>query len=230
MKLHAVLHARSVEGTIENAKIAMNEGMDGVFLINQGMVASQVLEAVPRVREAFVVWGCESGTIGVNLLGYTPFQVLRVTGQETRVDAIWTDHVSGDARLFAEERVARRWAGQWFGGVCFKYGPDEDASPEEIRKICRRPELAGVDVITTSGPGTGHAAPIAKVRAFRGALNARPLALASGVTADNVGVYMSEGVNHVLVGTGIESRFGFLDPARVAALVHAVRAHALKPL
>ena len=51
------------------------------------------------------------------------------------------------------------------------------------------------------------------------------LALASGVTADNVGAYLPY-VDAYLVGTGIERALGVLDPLAVRALADAIHAWA----
>jgi len=50
---------------------------------------------------------------------------------------------------------------------------------------------------------------------------ANGIALASGVTAENVGDYLPY-VDAFLVGTGIEARLGVLDPARLRDLLDAV--------
>jgi phosphoribosylanthranilate isomerase len=76
-------------------------------------------------------------------------------------------------------------------------------------------------VICTSGPGTGVPADIAKVRALRAGTTA-PIALASGITPENVRDYLPY-VDAYLVGTGIETRFGVLDPRKIDALLHAMR-------
>jgi phosphoribosylanthranilate isomerase len=47
------------------------------------------------------------------------------------------------------------------------------------------------------------------------------MALASGVTPENVREYMPY-VQAFLVGTGIESRIGVLEPRKIAALVRAM--------
>ena len=83
----------------------------------------------------------------------------------------------------------------------------------------------------TSGPGTGHAAPVEKVRAIRQCLNSEAprrdaapiLGLASGVTVDNAADYLAW-VDVWLVASGIERAFGVLDPERaerLAAIIHS---------
>jgi phosphoribosylanthranilate isomerase len=56
---------------------------------------------------------------------------------------------------------------------------------------------------------------------MRTGLGDAALALASGVTAENVGTYVPY-VQAFLVGTGIEASFGVIDAARVTALLRAM--------
>jgi predicted TIM-barrel enzyme len=92
----------------------------------------------------------------------------------------------------------------------------------DLAKAARR-AAPWIDVVTTSGPGTGKAAAPAKVRAMKEALGEHPLALASGVTPENVTDYLPW-VDGFLVATGISYTFEDLDPARVRDLVRIVRA------
>jgi predicted TIM-barrel enzyme len=79
-----------------------------------------------------------------------------------------------------------------------------------------------MDVVCTSGPGTGMAADVDRIRALRAGLAGdAALALASGVTVDNVHAYLPH-VDAFLVGTGIEERFGIFDANKVAALQQAI--------
>ena len=80
-----------------------------------------------------------------------------------------------------------------------------------------------MDVLCTSGPGTGHAADVQKVRDLRVGLGDRhAMALASGITPENVQIYVPY-VQAFLVGTGIERQLGVLDPAKIEALLRAMQ-------
>jgi predicted TIM-barrel enzyme len=82
-----------------------------------------------------------------------------------------------------------------------------------------------MDVNCTSGPGTGQQADPEKVATMRAAVgHGAAIALASGVTADNVHHYLPY-VNAYLVGTGIEHAFGVLDPGKTAALQAAIASY-----
>lgn len=142
---------------------------------------------------------------------------------EGRLDGLWSDHagideyakVQREAGLFVEVREQLGWQGLYFGGVAFKGQP-----PVADEDMCSVATLAEVlmDVVCTSGPGTGLAAPVAKVKAMRGCLSPDGcLALASRVTEQNVGDYLPF-VDAFLVGTGIERSLGVLDASKVARL------------
>jgi predicted TIM-barrel enzyme len=79
-----------------------------------------------------------------------------------------------------------------------------------------------MDVVTTSGPGTGHAAEVEKIRRMKQALADAPLAIASGIAPENVGHYLPY-ADAFLVATGISRSFTELDATRVRLLVECVR-------
>lgn len=82
-----------------------------------------------------------------------------------------------------------------------------------------------VDVVCTSGPGTGMEASPQKLAGMRGGIGpSAALALASGVTADNVVRYLLH-VDAFLVGTGLEASFGVLDPGKLQRLQAEIAAY-----
>jgi predicted TIM-barrel enzyme len=82
-----------------------------------------------------------------------------------------------------------------------------------------------MDVVTTSGPGTGIAAARAKIVAMKEAVGGFPLAIASGITPDNVADYLDV-ADCFLVATGISRSFTELDPEKTRTLIERVDAHA----
>jgi predicted TIM-barrel enzyme len=82
----------------------------------------------------------------------------------------------------------------------------------------------GVHVVTTSGPATGSPALVSKVQVMRAALGDHALALASGITPENVRIYLPY-VDAYLVASGIERSFGEFDPARLRALAELIHGH-----
>lgn len=222
-----VVHPLGRREALESVQVAAAAGCKGVFLINQGLTDDEVLALVLEARQRHpTLW------VGLNLLGLSPPEALAraLDACEGRLDGLWGDDAGVDegatsqprAQAFVEARRARGWGGLYFGGVAFKYQREVPASRLGGAVRAAAPF---VDVICTSGPGTGMAAQVDKVRAMREA--AAPgvlIALASGVTDANVSDYLPF-VDAFLVGTGIEAKFGVLDPAKVAALQAIVAAY-----
>ena len=218
-----VIHPISERAARENARLAHEAGCPGVFLINQGTDEAGVFSLVREIRRDFPsLW------VGVNILGELPADVLArgLAACDGRLDGIWSDNAGVGAApkaplaaAFWSARIAARWHGLYFGGTAFKYQPEVAAA--DLPAVARR---AGryMDAICTSGPGTGVAAGIDKVERLREGLgDAKALALASGVTSDNVATYLPY-VDAFLVGTGIEREFGVFDPNRLATLQRAI--------
>jgi predicted TIM-barrel enzyme len=211
-----VVHPASHAEALESIRVAHAAGIKGIFLIDQGMSATEVLRLIMEVRAMYpALW------VGVNLLSRQPAQGLAAAldGCEGRIDGIWSDNAEEDATEFVETRRARGWNGLYFGGTAFKYQrPVADADLGAVAANA----ATYMDVVCTSGAGTGIAADVRKVKMMREGLGPdHALALASGVTHENVKDYLPY-VDAYLVGTGIEERFGVLDPRKVEALLRAI--------
>ena len=101
--------------------------------------------------------------------------------------------------------------------MAFKYQRD-------VEDIEQAAEIAAgyMDVVTTSGKGTGYAAAPEKIKRMKKALGNHPLAIASGITPENVTDYLNHS-DCYLVATGISSRIDELDPQRTGLLVDIIR-------
>jgi uncharacterized protein len=215
-----VIHVESPEQALQNARLAHQEGCDGVFLINHGFSNHDLLDVYRHVSREIPDWW-----IGLNCLDLSPNQVFARIPQE--VSGIWVDNAQIDelseAQPEAEKILARRnesgWAGLYFGGVAFKY-------QREVEDLEKAVLLATgyMDVITTSGKGTGRAAELEKIRRMKEALGDFPLAIASGITPENVHSYLDK-ADCFLVATGISRSWTELDPPLVAELVKNVRSY-----
>lgn len=215
-----VIHVESETQALHNALIARESGCDGVFLINHGMQPEQLLDIFAAVCAIHADWW-----IGVNCLGLLPDDVFRAAPPE--VAGIWVDNAGIDERVreqpFAEEMASARresgWHGLYFGGVAFK-GQRQVEQLDAAARIASR----YMDVVTTSGPGTGQVAPRDKIATMKQAIGEFPLAIASGITPENVGDYLDV-ADCFLVATGISDSFSQLNPARVQSLVDRVRSY-----
>ncbi len=219
---HAVLpvvHVDSLEQAQRNARIAREARADGAFLINHGMADQALLDIHAAVADAQVGWW-----VGVNCLGMSPGQVFATVSG--KVSGVWVDNAGIEeaqeqqphAERVLDVRDARVPGCLYFGGVAFKY----QRHVEDLEAACRV-AARYMDVVTTSGPGTGHAAEVEKIRRMKRALGGTPLGIASGITPENVDDYLQH-ADCFLVATGISRSFTELDPGRVLALVQRVAA------
>ncbi len=206
-----VIHVESSEQAVRNARIAQDEGADGVFLINHDSGHEALLNAYAQVvRDLRWLW------VGLNCLdlGRMAIRVLPKTAA-----GLWADNAGiveadvGQAARFNEMRRDFGWLdGLYFGGVAFKY-----QEPVKDVAAAARAAMPFVDVITTSGDGTGYAADLGKIRKMKDAIGHHPLAIASGITPENVLEYAPH-ADCFLVATGISHSHTELDPLRVRAL------------
>lgn len=184
------------------ADVAMEHGADGVFLINQGgMHAHEVAVLAGKLRE-------DVAFVGLNRLGDTLMAAATVT--RSKLDAVWSDYCDLPCDL-----RGRPWL--FFGGVAFKYQPEVS----DVGLAAFGAVRDGVDVVTTSGPATGSPPTVEKLAAMRAAIGDHALAVASGITPENVEPFLAH-VDAFLVASGVEQSFGVFDPARVRALAQAV--------
>lgn len=209
----AVVHAEETEQVVRNVAIAHDNGADGVFLINHSIDVLELIDCYTLAREKF-----SSLWMGINPLGLSiDFAVAMMPEPQT---GLWRDNAgitetgpSYAAKMYAESRSANdRWNGIYFGGVAFKYQPPV-ADPAVAARIARQ----FVDVIVTSGDGTGIAADVGKICAMKAACGDYPLAIASGITPENVELYMPY-ADCFLVATGVSDSHTELNAGRVKKL------------
>ena len=62
-----------------------------------------------------------------------------------------------------------------------------------------------IDVITTSGPGTGKPPSLEKIQLMRSYIGKTPLAIASGITPENKSMF-NDLVDYLLVASSITSK------------------------
>lgn len=214
-----VIHVLDMEQMLKNLKIAKSNGGDGVFLINHGSMSAEELVGV----HAKAVETYPDFWIGINCLDLSSHEVFeKVPG---KVDGIWIDDggVYDDdvdyAKEIAESRARSSFEGKYFGGVAFKGGPFvQDAA--KVAKV----STEFIDIVTTSGDGTGIAAPIDKIISMKEAIGDKSLAIASGIDICNVEKYLPY-VDHFLVATGISRTFYELDPVKVKNLAEAIHGY-----
>ncbi|MGL4551451.1 MAG: BtpA/SgcQ family protein [Gemmataceae bacterium] len=214
-----VVHAVSLPQALANVRVARDGGADGVFLIGHGSITDDELLAIYLDARA----AHPDFWLGLNCLSWTPERLFATVGG--RVQGVWIDDAlidesgddQADARRVAGVQRECGWSGLYFGGIAFKY-----QRPVRDPAAAARKARPWMDVVTTSGPGTGHAAPPGKIRSMREAVGDAPLAVASGVTPENVTDYLPW-ADCFLAATGVSYTLEELDPARVRDLVGVVR-------
>ena len=182
------------------------------------MTDEALLEIHGAVADTHLGWW-----VGVNCLGLAPGQVFAAIS--SKVGGVWVDNAGIEEGQEDQPYAKRVWSLRqshargclYFGGVAFKY----QRHVEDLEGTCCVASHY-IDVVTTSGPGTGRAAEIEKIRRMKQALGDTPLAIASGITPDNVNTYLPY-TDSLLVATGISKSFTELDPVRVRSLVQQVR-------
>lgn len=225
-----VIHVVDEVQTERNINIAKNAGCPGVFLINHDFDVEQFLPIIRHSRREFPDYW-----IGVNFLAVTgkdAFPILaKLQTEKISVDAYWADDARIDERVAADQQVEAEaikrirddcnWNGLYFGGTAFKKQREVDpADYATSAGLATR----YMDVVTTSGIATGHSADIEKIRVFRESCDDSPLALASGITPENVETYLPW-VDVVLVATGINFSDDFynIDPDKLSLLLKLTR-------
>jgi hypothetical protein len=218
-KFIVVIHVKSVEQALEQSAIAFSNGAGGIFLINHQTDYKHLIKVYCEVREKFFdEW------IGLNFLDCNAFDAIE--NRPTACNAIWVDNcyinsshsISRAASLFEralELGMDKSW--KLFGSIAFKYQKQED-NPIYAATVCSKL----FSVVVTSGDGTGIAADNDKINKIKlGCGDDAPLALASGVTPENIGNYIKL-VDCFMVATGVSDANDNLIPEKVRQIAEYI--------
>jgi hypothetical protein len=221
--LFCVVHVQNEEQTERNLEIAKRSGAAGVFLINHGISYTSLFTLFKSMRAKHPDY-----FIGINILGIpSPLTRLELLKQhDIYPDAIWFDnaeiieHSQHDQPIAEKIKKHRADLGfndvLYFGGVAFKY---QAKVQTHNLKIATAIATKFVDVVTTSGAGTGVAAEIEKIQIMSECVQALKsrLGVASGITNENVAQYLPY-IDLYLVATGISINYHELDEVKVRSL------------
>ena len=225
-----VIHAINDKQVFSNVVRLLDCGCTGFFLINHDFKYPEFLPIIRNTKDRFPdVW------IGVNFLGITgdiAFPILEnLKFDGINVDAYWGDDARIDEkkpldRQIEAENILRvhatsEWKGLYFGGTAFK--KQRVVDPKDFY-VSAQLACHFMDVVTTSGTATGIAPNITKIHAFREACGTSALALASGVTEENICAY-SPYVDVFLVATGVnfEGDFYNIETRRLNRLMKKIQ-------
>ena len=207
-----VIHVLETGRTIKNISKIIRSGASGCFLINHDFGVEEFVPIIMQVRAKFpALW------LGVNFLATTgdrAFPILeKLSSKNCYIDAYWADDACIDengenikAKSISEIRKKCNWEGLYFGGTAFK---KQRSIPVNRYKESAAYATQFMDVVTTSGPATGKEVDLEKIRLFRSGVKNKPLAIASGVSIENVVKYAD--VDCFLIATGINKTNNFYD-------------------
>lgn len=215
----AVVHAESAGQALRNIEIAKAHGADGVFLINHQMPADDLLSVYHAVREMYPDYW-----IGLNCLDLHLSKMFRIVPES--VSGVWSDDAGfGELEsdpllavkvLWGARKLRSDWDGLYFGGVAFKYQKKVYDAGYVARLV-----MPYLDVVTTSGDATGWPPLVSKIKKMKKAIGVFPLAIASGMTPENVAEFMPY-ADCFLVATGISESFTELDGERVLCFAKVI--------
>ena len=225
LEIYPVIHIDSETQATEQAALAIESGADGIYLIDHNSHdTALLLSAYNSVRDTF-----PSGFVGLNFLqrhsSALAFRELLAAKSSDVIDkypsALWVDYADNDKEETERLRTDNPELLEvlYLGGVAFKYTKTFTEDAEEAADEATR--LAPfVDVVTTSGAGTGIAPSPEKIASMKEAISPKPLAVASGISIDNIGAY-SGSFDQLLVSTSIEEEpySGIFNEQRLKELV-----------
>ncbi len=185
--LLVVIHSEEAGQVIRNAERTFENGADGIFLIDHSSHSSDnLLDFYRAAREIFPLeW------IGLNFLGSRGDSALEFLPIDA--DGLWTDnasiHEGQEFQHFADMFRTRLLLDfpdtLYFGGVAFK----GQRAVSNLHMAAQKAKPL-MDVVTTSGLSTGVKPDVSKIQIMRDAIGPEtPLAIASGISADNINSY-----------------------------------------
>lgn len=196
----------NINQVLTNVKICTDNGIKKVFLINHHVGVEDMLNCTTIVKDKYPeLW------IGVNMLGVPATEA--IAKNLTGIDGLWCDET-----LTREDVINHKvFKGLIFSGLAFKYQPQ----PEDLEHACKEAIRANV-VATTSGSATGKAADIEKIKTISKHIGNNPMAIASGVSIDNIHDYFGL-VDYLLVASSITSSQEMIYEDKLKELVKAVK-------
>jgi hypothetical protein len=214
VEIWPVIHALDLNQVLRCADVAATAKCPGVFLISMHGDDDSLDVFAPHVADLF-----PSLKLGVNYLGLSAPDAL-IRSQFRNYAATWTDHqeftrgkLSDDARGIIN---VIRPGHLLFAAVAFKGQAPDPLFPDSARLAAH----FGL-IPTTSGIGTGVAPDLEKLHLLRRTLHpADPLAVASGITPENISLFAPH-LTHVLVATGISKSFHEFDAEKLARLMRS---------
>lgn len=216
-KIYSVIHAANLDQVMRNIERTVEAGADGTFVINHAGIGLNDLYAVPVLaRDKF-----PNLYIGINPLGLAGDETFKMAA-DYGFDALWLDdayvRATKEMNTFQEalledmDEARKAFKGQYFGSVAFKtHGLCSDPVEAALNAI------GHMDVVTTSGPGTAQAPEVSKIAAMKAAIGSVPLAIASGMSPENIQLFSM--ADAILVASGVQDTWTELNTAKLKLMV-----------
>lgn len=212
MHVYPVIHYLNRDLALEQVGVARECGADGVFLISHQGDDCELVAVAARAKQQHPDF-----RIGINLLSEDPLYAWN-RAEGAGLDMVWADDMGvdstgGNAMAESMSRCARAFPDiQLFASVAFKYRPHEP-NPPLAAKMAQRLGF----IPTASGSATGSAPEIQKIADMSAATDGQ-LAIASGMTPENVGDY-ARYLSDILVATGVGMDEYRIDAQRLMTLI-----------
>lgn len=221
-----VIHVVDRENALKNAEIAIEANVDGIFLISHGYFNHESLISLGKeIKQLYPqLW------IGYNFLDLKTKHVFETLDNLNFFpDGIWIDNsmvgitgLENDLEHSNEQLnkyIRNGFSGIYFGGVAFKY----QKQPYSLSEACKESN-GRMDVITTSGKGTGLAADINKIKTMHKTSSEihMPLAIASGIDISNVDEFLPY-IDAFLVSSSISINHRDLDMEKTKTLCNKIK-------
>lgn len=212
MKIIPVIHHKDEALSIKNAQICAKNKVYGIFLISMDGDNVGLSALAKRIKNIF-----PDLKVGVNHLGYSAIDSI-YENLNYSLDMTWSDNpiVTGDNIAFEAQKIATEINDtnhMFFNSVAFKY---QKAEKNIEQAVINSKSLNFIP--TTSGQATGKAADLGKLSIMKQALKDYPLAIASGLTPENVQDYVNF-IEYGLVATGISEDFYTFDEAKLKEII-----------
>lgn len=180
-----VIHMLNESQVLTNVRTCIDCGIKKVFIINHRVSSNDLIVCALNIKKKIPdLW------VGINILDRSAEDAMFLN--IPTIDGLWCD-----STITIKMAAYRNFNGMLFGGLAFKYQPQ----PKNLKDACEE-AISSTDVATTSGPGTGKPADIQKIKDIREYLGTHPMAIASGVSVDNISQY-SGLVDYLLVASSI---------------------------
>jgi len=223
MEIIPVIHIIDEHQVVENIRTILNCGINKVFFIDHNGGYKRPIMFAKDCKYNVKKWCGTDLWVGVNMLGCDAKKLL--CGEEIRnisydlsgIDGLWSDdglsHLTETELLDIKANIT--YKGQFFGGLAFKY----QSQPIDSLTACEHSKII-TDVSTTSGVATGKAPTVVKIEGLRHYLDKHPMAIASGVSVDNIKSFIGL-AQYVLVASSITDHNELIVKEKLNNLIEA---------